>query len=85
VPGTWQSPTGFVPALGYETDTESADIVTPSELMYVALESVRQLAGAMPATMQAQVVPRVPVSHPESEAASEESEPEPGARGISEE
>jgi membrane-associated protease RseP (regulator of RpoE activity) len=67
VPGTWQSPTGFVPALGYETDTESLDVVTPSELVYLALESVRQLAGEMPVAMQALVVPRVPVSVPESD------------------
>jgi len=79
-PGTWQSPTGFVPALGYETDTEAADIITPSELIYVALETVRQLAGEMPVAMQAQVVPRVPVSGPESAP-----ETESDAEGVTEE
>jgi len=78
VPGTWHSPTGFVAALGYETDTESADVVTPSELVYLALESVRQLAGEMPVAMEALVVPRVPVSGPDSESESEShSDPEP--------
>jgi hypothetical protein len=67
VPGTWQSPTGFVAALGYETDTEVADVVTPSELVYLALECVRQLAGAMPVAMAAQVVPRVPAAQPARE------------------
>jgi membrane-associated protease RseP (regulator of RpoE activity) len=76
VPGTWQSPTGFVAALGYETDTEAADVVTPSELVYLALEAVRQLAGAMPVAMTAQVLPRTPDAQP---AAEEQDVPDGGA------
>jgi len=78
VPGTKQTPTGFVAALGYETATEATDVVMPSELVYLAIEAVRQLAGAMPADMRALVVPREPgaeAATAEAEAAAEHEMP----------
>jgi membrane-associated protease RseP (regulator of RpoE activity) len=72
IPGTIQSPAGFIPALGYVTDTEESDVVTPSELVYLAIEAVRQLAGAMPAQMRALVIAGEPVPAAEPEAAKPE-------------
>ncbi len=64
VPATLQTPLGFTAPLGYETGYEDGDVVTPSEVAYVAIEAVRQLAGGMPLAMQARVVPREPEAVP---------------------
>ncbi len=62
VPGTLQTTSGFVPVLGYETETEASDTITPSETAYVAFEAIRQLAGGLPMRMFALILPRDPMA-----------------------